>query len=169
MFTFDNLYIPPDVDEAYDTWSASCGQAALAAVLRCPAHGVRAYFPGHAERGYTTPTHMGKALDLAQQHWAQIRELSQLCYGLAFVQFTGKWTQPGVPVAAAYRHTHWIGCALMDDGFKIVYDVNWPQGWVAQVWWEKHTLPLLTAEHKGADGGYYIRWACNVGVESITP
>jgi hypothetical protein len=51
---------------------------------------------------------------------------------------------------------------------RMCYDINAstrssPQGaWVPWEWWDAEILPHLTQQYGKADGGYLVRWACEV-------
>lgn len=145
-----DLYEPPDVDEAHAKWLASCGHAALAAMLRRPVASLEDSFCRNASgnpsppTSWATPTKLRAVLDrLNVRHESttierreqsafgpkapplQVRAFPR--YGLAMLQVRGPWEAPNKPVQAAYRHTHWIG--VSGDGTEyhdraLVYDVN---------------------------------------------
>ena len=167
--TFADLYHPPDVTAAYETWQASCGPAALAAVLHRPLAQVRHLLAGYDQRGYMNPTHMQLALGGARCWWQKLRPGEDgPSYGLAFVQWLGPWCDKGVPVAAAYRKTHWVGMALCEDTGLMLYDINacsemsHDGAWVPWRWWHEEVRPEITKTIKAATGGSYIRWSCDV-------
>lgn len=168
MITKD-LYTPPDVADAHELWGANCGPAALAAILGQPVMTMRPFLADFATRPFMTPTQLSAALRAAQQPFRVRRHLSEARpqYGLLFVQWEGPWTQPGVPVRAAYTHTHWVGVAWTADQGQMLYDVNagddarWG-GWCAARTWALHIVPAICEGIPGADGGWFVRWACDV-------
>lgn len=182
MLTYDQLYHPPDVEEASQTWKANCGPGALAAVLQRPVMSLRARLPGFERRGFCNPSHLLRVLDsldvrIITHNAAQIAhaietsvqpEQEPSLYGLLFLQWTGPWCNPGVPVAAQYRYTHWVGTASTQDHGQMYYDINaWREddqrgAWVPTSWWEHEILPAITCTIKRADGGYYVRTALEV-------
>lgn len=165
-----DLYAPPDVEEAHAAWGANCGPAALAAVLRRPVMTMSPFLGAFRARQYMNPTHMREALTCAAARYVVVRSphAAWPSHGLGFVQWTGPWCQPGVPVTAAYRQTHWIGVAQTDDCEIMVYDVNASApggalgGWVTKRYWQLQIRPTITATIPRADGGWYIRWICQV-------
>ncbi len=148
------LYAPQDVDYAHEAWGANCGPCALAALVGVPVDAVREYFPGFPDRPHTNPTIMREAIARAG-----VREREVLLrgprdfplHGLAFIQWEGPWTQPGVPARAAYRYTHWI--AVHGDD---VYDANF-DGWCSRANWEATVVPVITRDIKRATGGWFVR------------
>lgn len=148
------LFDPPDALEAHDAWGANCGPCALAAVLGIPVADVRRLFDGFDSRRYVNPTHMQAALTAAGATWNRGPKSCLPDYGLAFLQLTGPWEAPGVPVAAAYRHTHWIGSALLpwtDPPQIRVYDVN-DDGWCPLAHWKANVMPLVVRANRRATG-----------------
>lgn len=165
--TFADLYHPPDVTAAAEAWKASCGPAALAAVLQRPLAQVRPLLAGYDQRGSMNPTHMQRALNGARCWWQPLRRGADgPSYGLAFVQWLGPWCNEGVPVAVAYRYTHWVGVAFCHDTGLMLYDINASSAaredgaWVPWTWWHEEVRPLITETLTGATGGSYIRWSC---------
>jgi hypothetical protein len=157
------LYAPGDVPEAYDSWNATCGPAALAAVLRRPLAATRALLPGY--RGFTTPTLMRKAVELAGGGTkptpcaGQGRRGKRLPeYGLAFLQFSGGWWE-GNPEKVQYKFTHWLGAATRPGGRPLVYDIN-AGAWLPAAAWKADVLPSLLADNKGK--GAWVRAAYEV-------
>ena len=160
------LYSPPDVYDAYQSWRANCGPCSLAAVLGVPVADVRDYFPGFPARAFTNPTTMKAAIGAAGRAW----RLTSLNFywplnGLAFVQWEGPWTRPGVPIGAAYRHTHWVGVRSRNgagtDLPPAVYDVN-ADGWLTRPEWEAEIVSDLLAANRGATG-----WHVRTGIEVL--
>lgn len=146
-------YAPPDQKLAYHAWVANCGPAALAAVTRRRVLSVRRLFPHFPARPWANPTHVRAALDAARVgHRARTGWPG---YGMAFLQLEGPWEAPGVPVAAAYRHTHWVGSA-----FGQVYDVN-ADGWLSRAQWEAAIVTRLLA-HAYRATGWRVRTALEV-------
>lgn len=89
-------------------------------------------------------------------------------FGLARVQWEGPWTAPGVPIAAAYRHTHWIGARdIKGDGpimfeppYAVeIFDINCMcvGGWVPLSEWSGAVVPWLLKEcQPKATGGWWL-------------
>ena len=160
--TIADLYCPLDVAEAYDAWKATCGPVAVAAVLRRPVESVRELFPDF--QGWVNFTGVANALNRAGASWhATKKTLGQAAapeYGLALIQWCGPWLDPGVPIGAAYRHTHWVGLARVGDG-RMVYDIN-ADGWIARDLWLAKWKPQLVAAQRGATGGFWLRFGIEV-------
>jgi hypothetical protein len=155
-----NLYTPPDVAEAYDAYRANCGPAALAAVLRRPVMSVREFFPQFPARAWTNPTQMRAAADAAGVMWkAHVLPLRRLpsYRGLVLLQIDGPWCDPGVPVGAAYRHTHWVG---LDGG--MVYDANAGE-WLPPRRWADEIMSDIVSRTPRATG-----WWVRSGIEIFT-
>jgi hypothetical protein len=153
------LYTPPDVAEAAEKYGATCGPAALAAILQMPLMRLRRAFPGFPKKPWVNATTMLQALDHAKVRGVEKRKKEWPTYGLAFLQLDGPWTQPGVPVAVAYKHTHWV--AVIQDDERRLYDIN-ADGWLTQATWEATILPAIVAAMPEASGTYFVRWSCQV-------
>ena len=169
MITFEQLYHPPDVQDACKVWAASCGPAALAAILQRSLLQTRCLLAGYDQRGYMNPTHMQLALGGARCWWETLRPGEDgPSYGLAFVQWLGPWCGEGKSVRAAYRYTHWVGVAYCQDAGLMLYDINARSetsaagAWVPWAWWHEEVRPMITETIKGAPGGSSIRWSCEV-------
>lgn len=151
-----------EAEAAHAAWGANCGPTALAAVLGLTLDQVRPAIPRFEERGYTNPTMMQAALDELSRGWRQLRLDEPLRYGLCRVQWGGPWFDPGVPVAATYRHTHWVGYVGSESqiyGMPIgrlwpveegaqVFDVNalCAGGWIPMREWADELVPWLLRE-----------------------
>lgn len=117
------MNIPPlkfteaDSERAYAEWGANCGPHALAAATGRTLDDARRVLVGFDLKRYTNPSMMENGLNLLGLFWGRqrglhirdysemkSRKLSTLCR----VQWEGRWLDPGVPAAAAYRHTHWV-------------------------------------------------------------
>lgn len=134
-----------DAVKAGDEWGANCGPGALAAITGHTLEDVRPHLFGFDEKRYTNPRMMRAALDsLGVTYDWQPRKKAYLfpLYGLARVQWDGPWTKPGVPAAAAYRHTHWVGSR--NTGGEI-FDINCicVGGWVSFAEWSRQVVPWL--------------------------
>jgi hypothetical protein len=95
-------------------------------------------------------------------------------YGLVRIQWEGPWTQPGVPIRARYRFTHWVGAATRSPGDVGVWDVNAlanGTGWGSLANWSSIPVPCLTADVKRASGGWHITHAIEVErpATTVTP
>jgi hypothetical protein len=153
-----NLYTPADVLEAHRAWGATCGPAALAAVLGIPVMELQRHF----QKPWTTPTVMQEAVEARKQPWATHsgpKLPGEVLRGVAFVQLHGEaWDKAAE--REKYRHTHWIGIAREGVQRRLfIYDVNAGAagGWVFAEEWKSHVLPAIAASHKGASGGWSIR------------
>jgi hypothetical protein len=154
------LYNPPDLEEANESYGMTCGPAALAAVMHRPAMDVRRWLATYS--GYMTPTMMEAALTISLADWSPCQFRGRVAdwptYGLCWIQFAGPWELPGVPAAAAYKHTHWIGYAHVNGA--MVFDVN-DGVWKTRLVWELTTLKELLAHHKRSTD-WYVRRAYEV-------
>lgn len=153
------LYEPDDIDKAHAEWKCNCGPAALAAILRIPATAVRPLFPLFPGKPWCNPTHMLTALGLTRMTWEKNTVGRWPEYGLCFLQIEGPWENPGVPVGVAYRHTHWIGTAVLPS-CRMVYDVNGGQ-WTPLTWWEVNVMSLILQSNPKATG-WRVRTAIEV-------
>ena len=168
-----------DLEAASDTWGCNCGPAALAAILGLTLEEVRPRF-GPDWPGYTNPTAMFAALQRQAVRWTELRPglsgapLPWPRFGLARIQWEGPWTRPGVPIAARYRHTHWVGAGPLFHASgssaipskTCIWDVNQLvgpcDGWAPLAWWTLRTAPQLTADIPRASGGWSITHAIEV-------
>jgi len=156
-----------DVARAHATWSCNCGPSALAAITGLTLDEVRPHMGDFEQRGYTNPTLMRSALRSIGRPWVEIdpRERPWPRWGLCRIQFLGPWTEPGVPMRARYRFTHWIGAASRGAGDVGVWDVNAignGTGWCARSDWERVIVPELVAGYRRANGGWHITHAIEV-------
>lgn len=168
-----DLYTPPDLDEAADTWEANCAPGAVAALLGRPLADVRRGFPWFPERPWTSPTQLTDAvcslLPRAGGNWTtygpayrgqspveQFKLLPRK--GLVVVQFDGPWCDLANK-RAAYRYTH-VAASRHTGLGPYVYDVNAgsdaaPGGWV-NVWAWAGVLEELRETYKRSTG-WFVR------------
>jgi hypothetical protein len=149
------LHVPSDVEAAYDAWGAACGPAAVAALLGMEVNSLR---PHLGAKRWANPSDIRRALDALERPHTYRGSVNRgdLDFperGLAFVQIAGPWLGPGVPVGAAYRHTHWVA---VDRCF--IFDINEGDagGWLSIAGWKQWIAPELVAHTKRADG-WYVR------------
>lgn len=155
--------------DANNAWGANCGPGSLAAVLEMALDEIRPKLDGFERRGYMGPTHMYAALracdakffcDLHPRSWPE--------FGLARIQWEGPWMEPGVPIAARYAHTHWVGAHSMDEE-TYIFDVNAMfvagelAGWVPVGTWVRYVVPfILERSQPRANGRWHITHAIEV-------
>lgn len=101
-------YSEADSLAAYRAWGANCGPHALAAAAQLSLTDVRGHL--HNFKGWMSPTMIGDALRSMSVPYELRKGLksTSLCQGINRIQWEGSWLNPGVPVAAAYAHTHWV-------------------------------------------------------------
>jgi hypothetical protein len=156
-----------DAERAHEEWGANCGPGAVAAIMEMPLDVVRPFFAaaGFEGKRYTNPTMMNDVLRAIGRPWFKIgREWPR--WGLVRVQWEGPWTQPGVPMAARYRHTHWIGSAAHERGERGIFDINCISngtGWVSLSDWRSLLVPwLLEQTQPRANGKWHVTHAIEV-------
>lgn len=139
-----------DAERASDQWKFNCGPAALCAVLGMTPDEIRPHMLDFESKGYTNPTLMLDVLRKLMIPWQQVYRgddpagtIPTVQLGLMRVQWGGRWTNPGVPMRARYRETHW--CALRDNE---VFDVNamCVGGWIGLREWVTQLIPWLIRE-----------------------
>lgn len=158
MKTVDSRLSIPKFDssdciKAADEWGFNCGPAAIAAVCGLTLSQLRPLLGDFETKGYTNPTLMWQILrNLEAQFTVDFAPFKRdrvawPKYGLARVQWEGPWTQPGVPVRARYRHTHWVGAMLVEgDVEHMIFDVNCMAavgGWVGESEWVSSVVPHI--------------------------
>lgn len=157
----DLLFSPPDLDDPANDW-ANCGPCALAAVLRRSIADVRPLFAGAPS--WTTATTMRTALDRARAPHTVLGEEKPLpFYGLALVQISGPWDEPGASAKWAYRFTHWIGI-VGHPGARGVYDANVGH-WTPEADWADKLMPEVVAHVRESDGRARDAWWVRLAIE----
>lgn len=164
-----------ELEAANSLWGANCGPGALAAILGMTLEQVRPHLGDFERKGYTNPTLMYAALKSAipcRYHTKNLRTAGKAPwdwprYGLCRVQWEGPWTEPGVPMRARYRHTHWIGCAAESNDNIGVFDVNalgeGATGWVSLANWKTILVPwILESCVRRASGGWHLTHAIEI-------
>jgi hypothetical protein len=161
-----------DAERAYDAWGCNCGPGALAALTGLTLEQVRPHIPDFPAKGYTNPTMMFDALDSIGVRWKctvlgkRVPMVEWPALGLARVQWEGPWTAPGVPMAARYRHTHWVGACRRGERLGI-FDINClnnGSGWVGIDEWRTVLVPWLLREcHPRASGTWHLTHAIELG------
>lgn len=139
-----------DAQRAWETWRFNCGPASLCAVLDMTPDEIRPHLLDFERKGFTNPTLMASILHKLRVQFRQVyradgppEDYPEPPLGLMRVQWVGPWCQPGVPFAARYRQTHWVGVAGGE-----VFDVNamCAGGWLTFREWSKELVPWLIRE-----------------------
>jgi hypothetical protein len=160
-FTFE------EANAAYETWGFNCGPAAVAAICGLSINELRPHLGDFETKHYTNPTLMRTILlNLVGRgvfftwHDGNREQLSWPSYGLARVQWEGPWTEPGVPMAARYRHTHWVGVNGHNHSDIGIWDVNCLNngtGWVSFRDWHTIIVPhIVKCCHPRASGKWHL-------------
>lgn len=175
--TIKPFFTADQADRAFDEWGCNCGPSALAAVCGLQLDDARRVLPRFEEKRYTNPSMMFAGLRALRQERhiadfavsmlsARQRNIEWPHFGLARVQWEGPWTSPGVPMAARYRRTHWIGVQRHSstDEFA-VFDVNAMSvgGVVTRESWTETLVPHIL-EHcvPKASGEWHLTHAIEV-------
>lgn len=166
MLTLENC------EAAWKEWGMNCGPGALCAVLNMTPEEIRPHLGDFEKKKYTNPTLMFQVLQsigvkyrvVFKQLGAVTREQASFGikppkypdFGLVRVQWDGRWCDEGVPVAARYRHTHWIGFDKRTDRTGRVFDINavaYDGGWMSYATWAVHFLDWLLPQIEPKGGG----------------
>lgn len=142
-----------NVDEAQaaaDAWNFNCGPGALCAVLNVGPETIRPHLCGFEKKGYTNPLLMFEILKGLGLKWENLKTLPD--FGLVRVQWDGPWCDPGRPLKARYRHTHWIAVCGQE-----IFDINatCAGGWLSYHEWDTQLIPWLLKEVEPKASG---RW-----------
>ena len=162
-----------EAQAAGDEWGFNCGPAALCAVLELSPADIRPHLGDFEKKRYTNPTLMASILRGLGINFRRVyecavqvenRKPTYPSFGLVRVQWGGPWTKPGVPMAARYRHTHWI--AVRDLG-REAFDVNalcCNGGWLPWQEWADELTPWLIRQcEPKADGSWWPTHCWEVG------
>lgn len=147
-----------DAERAFEEWGCNCGPSALAAIMGMTLDEVRPHIPGFDAKRYTNPTMMEAALRSIGRPWRKIGTQWPE-FGLVRIQWEGPWTLPGVPIAARYRFTHWVGGWNTPDRGYGVFDINTinnGSGWTAKQAWETVCVPYITQHVPRATGAWHV-------------
>lgn len=161
-FTFE------EAQAAAADWGLNCGPGAVAAVFGLTLEELRPHLGDFERKRYTNPTLMWSILNSLGATWRLVKRTKAWPrYGLVRIQWYGPWTEPGVPMRARYRHTHWIGARWTGVDTEI-FDINCMSvgGWVSRSVWTDQVVPWLLKEcEPKADG----RWGLTHVVEVACP
>ena len=160
-----------DADRAYDVWGANCGPGAVAAIMDMTLDEVRPHMGDFETKHYTNPRLMIDILKSIGRTWRKIG-VGWPSYGLVRVQWEGPWTEPGVPIRARYRFTHWIGAWKTTDRGLGIFDINCinnGSGWTPFDAWNAIMVPHLIAQYPRANGKWHITHAIEVEPPSGRP
>lgn len=163
-----------EVIAAGEEWNFNCGPGALCAVLGMKPAQLRPHLLDFERKGYTNPTLMfGVLKGLKVDHYPTYRGDDPAAaddmklwpiFGLVRIQWGGRWTNPGVPMAARYRQTHWIAARWTRWGVHI-FDINCSNytGWSTLKAWREELVPWLCEDCvPGWDGRWWPTHAIEV-------
>lgn len=180
QLTADVRFTLADAQAAGDSWGYNCGPAALCAVLGKTPDEIRPHLLDFESKGYTNPTLMAHILrDLGvkfrRKYECQApfdgRPMMRAWprFGLVRIQWGGPWTNQGVPMAARYRHTHWIAHRLRDrkrspylPPIREAFDVNalCVGGWLPFTEWANELVPWLLKQVEPKGNGEWWPTHC---------
>lgn len=120
---------PTDMEEANQTLGAMCGHGALAAALSISVADAVRYLQ---KPGWINVPLMKEGIECAGFRWERVDKPGPYQTGLILVQFTGPWTEPGVPVKVACQHRHWVAARR-----SFIWDSNMPYIWQTQSEWQE--------------------------------
>lgn len=160
-----------DAQRAADTWGANCGPGAIAGVLGYTLDELRPHLFDFERKRYTNPTLMWQILrGLGVPFRVEVAR-AWPAYGLARIQWEGPWTQPGVPIGARYRRTHWVGSSLgRTMGDAKVFDINCicDGGWVSFNVWSRQVVPWLLKEcEPKANGHWHVTHCVDIDLDCV--
>lgn len=144
---------------AFDAWRFNCGPGSLAAVLGVGPDVLRPHLLDFERKGYLNPSLMFDILHGLGLTWKKCE--SWPAFGLVRVQWNGPWCDPGRPMRARYRYTHWVACCRVGQRLA-VFDVNamYVGGWIEDVHWRGKLVPWILEEcHPKAYGDW---WATHI-------
>lgn len=150
-----------EAQAASEEWGFNCGPAAICAVTGLTPFEIRPSMGDFERKRYTNPSLMAEILARLQVGARQTYradapgvEVRPGPLSLVRVQWAGRWTNPGVPMRARYRHTHWVAV----DGAE-VFDINaiCAGGWLPIAEWRDALVPWLLKECvPGNTGGHWM-------------
>lgn len=157
-----------DVSIAFDEWGFNCGPASVCALLELTPNELRPRLGDFETKRYTNPTLMSHILKTCGYQFSQVfrsddpEPFPKVEFGLIRLQWSGPWTKPGVPIAARYRHSHWIAARNLSSR---IFDINAMSvgGWLSFSDWSNDLVPWLLRQccQKG-DGGWWATHAIEV-------
>lgn len=157
-----------EAQAAAEEWGFNCGPGALCAVTGLTPAQIRPLMGDFEKKGYTNPTLMTEVLVRLRLTFRQTyrgdkpeKRVHAGPLSLVRVQWAGRWTDPGVPMRARYRHTHWVAV----DGEE-VFDINaiCSGGWMPVREWTDQLVPWLLKEAvHGATGQHWVTHVIEVG------
>jgi len=154
------LYRPTDVAKSNEQLGATCGHAALAAILGREVWDVFAASESifFGKSWVSAPMMEQALLEICPRNWRPGIARGQMfpTRGLVLMQFEGPWMAPGLPFGAQLAHTHWIAIDRRAQHDVWVYDINQSRGWETHDHWDTVTLQSLMDHHKRATG-WHIR------------
>lgn len=154
-----------DANRAYEEWGANCGPGALAAIVGQHINSVRTHIALFDQRHYTNPSMMFHALRSLSVSFKPRWDKCWPDWGLVRIQWEGPWTEPGVPIRARYRYTHWIGACAKDREDIGIFDINCMNsgGWVSLDDWQLIVVPFLLKHNvPNANGKWSITHSLEV-------
>jgi hypothetical protein len=134
------FYSPRDMEVARENFGAMCGHGALAAILGKEVCLTMKYF---GRGGWVNIPMMRAAIEKSGHLWIKAGKPPAALSALVLLQWTGPWSHPGVPPAAACRYRHWVATR---EGF--VWDAN-TQRWEPKHEW-KRIIPHLRPDRAGS-------------------
>ena len=154
-----------DAERAYEEWGANCGPGAIAAIAHMTLDELRPHLGDFERKGYTNPSLMFEILRSLGLRVSMVKPPGWPTYGLVRVQWHGPWMDAGVPIAARYRHTHWVGAARR-NGEIGVFDINcMPSGgWVSLEDWSSVIAPHLIKHYAQKASG---EWSLTHSIEVL--
>jgi hypothetical protein len=171
-----------DAIRAADAWGFNCGPAAVAGVLHLTIDELRPHLGDFEQKRYTNPTLMQAILARVEAPVLRTSvkgegygsaPLTWPAYGLCRVQWEGPWMEPGVPVAARYKYTHWVGVdRMLPEEEPSIFDVNCLRvgGWVPMSEWVCSLVPwLLPQISRRATGRWHITHAIAIDKAKVAP
>lgn len=171
-FTYD------EAERASDEWGFNCGPAAVAAICGLTIAELRPHLGDFELKRYTNPSMMvgilhklgvGYSFEFGLNAKFEMQRTGRKPwprFGLTRIQWEGPWTREGVPMAARYRHTHWIGVNSTNPDNVGIWDVNCLNngtGWTSLENWTRIAVPAILANHPRANGKWHLTHTVEVG------
>lgn len=173
-------------EAAHKAYGFNCGPGALCGITGLSPEQLRPHLGDFEAKGYMNPSLMRETLKrlglefrwhVLSEQSARVEMLSKpsgsgaICsakaaallpnFGLCRIQWGGPWCDPGVPMAARYRQSHWIAAAHHPGRGLGVFDVNNNTSdhdidWAPFDAWASVVVPDLIATYPRADGTWWL-------------